>query len=409
MATVTVKSTSGGDYTTIATAFNNVDPGDIINIIDEATYSENNITISDNNITLQHTASELGRPKIDSSASDHAFIARGKTGLTFKGLEIIGNDNNNGNTTVFDINIASNELDGLEINDCFIYAFSGMFDSDAQGGSSTPIKFKQSSLMFCAGTRESLMFAQNSHVEVENCFLSRSHGGGAYSILRARSGSPNATASFSTFVLNYPDAAGTSGHFAIETWGKVINCVVSGNASATGLKCIDAIDHTFNVVNTTGTPFLDGASSADSAAASETTDAVTFVDGSSTGRTESVVQNFALVAGSVGIDQGTSFNSIAVDINNTARPQNGSFDMGAFELFVSSDPFTDADGNETFTLKYGSNSFELRTTANRLITRRFATTSANRQAPYSTTIRGPANIRGRKTAYKVEAGNEGNG
>ena len=72
---------------------------------------------------------------------------------------------------------------------------------------------------------------------------------------------------------------------------------------------IDAASHTFNVVNVDGVAFRNGSGTSASADSTETEAAVTFVDGSSRGNTEAVINNFALDTGSVGVDQGTSFNS----------------------------------------------------------------------------------------------------
>ena len=93
MATVTVRQAGGADYTSIKSAVEDVArlDGDIINILDEATYTENNIQISNTNLTIQHTASELGRPKIDADGTFRIFdFTTTAKRCTFIGLEKIG-------------------------------------------------------------------------------------------------------------------------------------------------------------------------------------------------------------------------------------------------------------------------------------------------------------------------------
>ena len=123
--------------------------------------------------------------------------------------------------------------------------------------------------------------------------------------------------------------------------------------------------------------------------------AFTFVNPTSRGVTEEVVANFALAEGSVGIDQGTDFNNVTIDIRGVARPQNGSFDIGAFEFAVGgggddSINFTTSDGTETYNLKFSSDTFVIRGTNNKLTTRRFNSDKDNRQAPFSITVPGPS-------------------
>ena len=136
----------------------------------------------------------------------------------------------------------------------------------------------------------------------------------------------------------------------------------------------------------------------ESAGTGDLVTAPTFVDGTSKGNTFSVVQNYTLVEGSRGIDEGVTFNSIDVDIVGTFRPQGAGFDMGAFETIP---PYWQDDDNpETFSQKFGSNAFEIRATANKLKTQRFPRASENRQAPYFITIPGVPTLRGKVTGGK---------
>ena len=391
-----------------------VTAGDIIEIIDEATYDDETfpLQIPVNNLTLTHTASELGIPVIDASGESAtnpiklqvSSGATTRTGFTLNGIEVKGSgDVNQQLLTIYPA--GTDNANGLTVTECFIYQVSAIANGDLHCQAGQNIRIKQSSFMFTNKNQDAIRFGADGSAgtggggqfEIENCFLSRSATGvGGESlnpILTAKNSSKNATASFCTFKF---EEVGTNIE-VIKTFPKVINCVVSG--SGANLKGIDAADHTFNVVNVQGTAFLNGQGSADSAHASEKTDAVTFVDGTSTGHTQAVVQNFALAAGSVGIDQGTSFNSIDVDINDTVRPQGAGFDMGAFELIVP--PWNDFDDNQTYQRKWGTG-LEIHGTANKLTTRRFPNGTTGRQAPYFVTIPGPANLRERTTAYKNE-------
>ena len=375
---------------------------DVVEIIDQGTYTiDANTTLifSASNVTLVHTASELGRPVIDASAysnSKELFEAKSKTSIKLKGLEIKGAGNNDNH--LFDINSVDGA--GLEIEDCFIYQFVSLADGTFNGGSSTPVKLIQSSFMFTGGTVDAIKFNNNSHAQIENCFFSRSYGNTAYSILKSFGGpNLNTTASFCTF--RYRGAVRNQTN-AIEGFGKAINCVVVGDSGDedNNLQGIDAASHTFNIVNVGGVAFQNGGGTSASLGTGESEAAVTFVNGSAIGNTETVIGSYALAEGSRGIDEGVAFNSIAVDINGTVRPQGAGFDMGAFEALA---PYwQESDNDETHDLKFGPNGFEIRGTRNKLKTQRFPRASANRQAPYFITIPGPANIRLREKPYKSE-------
>ena len=250
--------------------------------------------------------------------------------------------------------------------------------------------------MFINASADAIKFAGSGQFLIENCFLSRSGASSEFPILRSLNSTLNATASFSTFIFNNV----ASNPKTILTFPKVINCIVSG--SGTNLDGIDAADHTFNLVNVDGVAFRNGSGTSASLGTGETENPVVFVDGTSAGNTFSVVQNFALTAGSPGVDQGTSFNSVNVDILGTTRPQNGSFDIGAFEL---NPPYwTDDDGSERFSRKFGPG-LEIRGTANMLDTRRFKRSKENRQSPFFVTISGPPTIKGQTPdgkPYKAE-------
>lgn len=369
---------------------------DFIEFLDEETYDESvhggSLQYQAGQITIRHTASALGRPVIDFSGlgSTDAFDARGRSGLRFEGLEIKGSQNTSQQMLRF------NTFDGagLEIQDCFIYGFAELHTGNLNGASATPVKLIQSSFMFVDGANDAVKVNTDAYIEVENCFFSRSFGSTSVSILKTFRGT-NATASFSTFIYN---GNVNNGAKCLEAFGKVRNCVVSG-AAGTNLVGIDALDHDYNLVNVGGTAFQNGTGGTDSPSANDIISRFDFIDDTSIGNTFSVVENYALAEGSRGIDEGTSFNSITVDIIGTTRPQGSAFDMGAFERL--SPYWQDADNGETYSTKFGG-SFEIHSTANKLATRTFPNLSSNRQAPYYVSIAGPATIRQRSGSYKAE-------
>mgnify|MGYP003138461389 CR=1 FL=1 len=381
---------------------------DIVEIIDEGTYAESQIVVAADGITLTHTGS--GRPIIDASGLGSTEIislapnsSTNRRDFVLNGIEIKGSGNSS--QELFKHNNNSTNANGLTVTDCFVYQVHALSNQFIQAGSGENINIKQSSFMFTNSNIDAIKFAGSGQFLIENCFLSRSSTGvGGESIgpiLRSLNSGLNATASFSTFMFN----SVTKNINIIKSFPKVINCVVSSTIGS-NVSGIDAADHTFNVVNCGGGDFgfafKNGSDASASAGTGETEATVTFIDGTSVGNTEAVVGNFALAEGSVGIDQGVTFNSVNVDIIGTTRPQGSAFDMGAFERPI---PYwQDADNGEDFSRKFGG-SFTIHSTANTLFTRAFPNEEANRQAPYYVTIPGPANLRGRTPGgkpYKAE-------
>lgn len=361
-------------------------PGDIVEIIDEGTYTENwtdypQLRFPANDITLTHTASALGRPTID-AGSTYALDLLYRTGITLNGLHIT-------NTT----NAALYKVAGtdLTISDCFFSDVTELSHLIFAGDVGRPALIKQSSFLFKANGGISHV-RTNGYVEIENCFFSASY---EPRILEAFS--TQTTASFSTFIVR------GNGNAPAVKFGKVINCIVSASSAATQVDGIASDDHDYNLVSVQSTerPWLTFSEALGSAGGADIEGEPTFVDGTSVGNSYSVVANYALASDSLGIDRGTAFNNIFVDITGTLRPQGSQYDMGAFE-FISQDPtWTDGDGTQTYPTKFGS-SFTIHRTANTLATRTFAYGTENRQAPYYVSIAGPATIRQRSGSYKAE-------
>lgn len=380
---------------TITAARNVASDNDTIEIIDEQTYTESNIGLRQG-MTLTHTASALGRPVVDGAGSTRLFSVGANQNITLNGIECKdagGLFYTGGN----------NRLVGLTIQDCFIHDIGDFSSHTLSGTFDKPITINQSSFFFRSdgSSAQGSIRVGSGVVEIKNCFFSSSDAFPSTPILEGfNGGADHLTASFSTFI--YRNAGGNLSNAIIRNWGKVINCVVTSSDSSV-VKGIQALEHSYNLVDVPGDSFVVfNSTSAESAGTGDIEAAPTFVDGATEGDSYSIVANFALAEGSRGIDEGITFDSIAVDITGTIRPQNGSFDIGAFE-FVSQDPeWTDGDGTQTYQRKFGSNSFEIHRTANTLATRTFAFGTENRQAPLSVTVSGPATIRRRTTPYKTE-------
>ncbi len=364
--------------------------GDIVEIIDEATYNESTSTslmrLEANNITITHTGSfSLGRPKIDAGGANEAINLNSKTDITLNGLHIT--DIQSGGQVLL-----NNGGAGLTITDCFFENVPGLGSDHLVGTVSKPVRIKQSAFMFFGSGGSQINLTSNGVTEIENCFFSSSNVGG--SIMRSYVAS--ATASFCTFIHQDYSPGVT---LPVVRWGKVVNCIVTASAptNATSIKGIAANEHSNNLVHVGGAAFRNFADNSNASAGSgDITVAPTFVDGTSKGNTFSVVQNYALAEGSRGIDEGVTFNSIDVDIIGTSRPQGAGFDMGAFETIQA---YWSAEGQQTET-KFGQNGFEIRATKNRLATRSFPDQKDNRQAPYYVTIAGPPTLRGQTPGGK---------
>ena len=73
---------------TIAKAIASASQDDTVEILDEGMYSEHNLLVNHDGLTCPHTASELGRPRINAGGNSHAFNFSDVTGTVFRGLEI---------------------------------------------------------------------------------------------------------------------------------------------------------------------------------------------------------------------------------------------------------------------------------------------------------------------------------
>ena len=109
-------------------------------------------------------------------------------------------------------------------------------------------------------------------------------------------------------------------------------------------------------------------------------------------------EGLKLTAGSPCRNTGKTIAALTVDFDGNPRPEEGAYDMGAFEFaYWMSD-----DGQEETGTKFGPNNFEIRDQKNRLATQKFPRASLNRQAPFFMTLPGPPTLRRRKEPYKNE-------
>ena len=169
-------------------------------------------------------------------------------GFTLNSLEIKGN----GSHALLETPSGNNNANGLTITDCFMYDLPKLqvFALNIESGQTARIL--TSSFMFTPNNSDAIELGTVAgSFLIENCFLSRSSAGGGseaiQTILRAGDRTCQATASFCTFIFNDVERQVN----VIENFPKVINCVVSSTLG-TAVSGIDAVDHTFNLVNCGG-------------------------------------------------------------------------------------------------------------------------------------------------------------
>ena len=368
--------------------------GDTVEIIDEETYPENAIRIETPNLTITHTASHLGRPKID--AQYQTWVWRQNTsGTTFQGIEMY-------NASVA-IDRASNSPTGagtwFHLTGCFIHDVSYLTSQNIVGDSGNKTSINECVLYFFDANVNHIN--AESNLTLSNSLITASLSNEAL-VCDFGDSSNTVTASFCTFI-NTP--GGSSSEPIIQV-GKAINCIVSGSGHG-----IASDDHTYNAVITDSRPFNDhdGTSSTAEGTGDINSDPL-FVDGTVTGSSPSIAANFKLQSTSPCIDAGTLYDNITTDISGTGRAQQywssystptepkfagdftinlynnidvqyrrplpGTNDMGAYEYV---DPTATADIYE-------------------------GTHPAVDQVPFSLGSKGPGSLRGKPGAYGVSKG-----
>lgn len=388
--------------------------GDVVEIIDEGSYDEYNLIMHAENITVRHTASSLGRPKIYTTATGRfAFDAQDdiaatwRNGLSLIGLEIYGYQEN---MSFYGGVVETNNItrmEDLHISGCYIYKTSFLTLQPLGGSPAEPNHIDQSIIYFDeVHTSEPIVINATGHLEISNCLITSSGGSGGNKSIIDGNSSPHVTASFSTFIHRGLSGYGPQDKPVIENISKVINCIVSASLSTDGSSGgmtdgIQATEHTYNIVRTSGDNWIDvgtGASASQGTGELANTDAL-FIDESVIGDGVSVAANYDIQSSSPARDAGITFDSIAVDITGTVRPQNSAFDIGAFEYIVAPTPDPPFDP----TTPVAGFIYEADLTSRKILKvsgdYAYKYGQDNKQAPFSLTIPGVPTLRNRKTAY----------
>jgi hypothetical protein len=359
---------------------------DVVEIIDESRYNEGYLAQSADRITIQHTASELGRPTIyGTGAAGSGPVSA--FNVAYQQCIYIGLEIAEYTTSVF--NDGGSGYDKFIMSGCFVHDVPKLGNSIiASGDSSSPVAIKQCVMFFQPGTSTPIL--NNGYMEISNCLITSSNTSGDWPLIYDYG--VNGTASFSTIINR-----GTTSKSTIR-FPKVINCILTTE----GGNGIASDDQTYNIVRTSGHAFRDFADSSNAATASgelvATMEEIAFVDKDSVGSTISISANYNLQGTSVALDAGVAYDSIAVDITGTIRPQGGSFDIGAFE-YISSDPeWTEPIAQPR---DNRNSDFTLNTYRNLASNHKFKYTSDPGQAPFSVGIKGPSTLRGRSKPYKT--------
>ena len=364
--------------------------GDIVEIIDEGSYNEGDLQIQAE-ITVQHTASSLGRPKIYGTGlggndAVRAFDSE-DIGPILKGLEIYGYSGK-----IFQ----STARKGIEIEDCFIHDVPQLINNTLIGVADNPNIIKQSILFFEPAGAQAInngVDDTNGWLQIENCLITSSNTSGDNPIIYDYSN--HGTASFCTIINR-----GATDKSTIVL-SKVINCYVSASDG----YGIASDDRTYNTVcvEYAGADKAfrnkdddsDGAAGAGEQAITDAQSYAGFVAGRDIGDADDISDSFQLTSLSLAIDAGTAYNNIFVDFEDIVRPCRG-YDVGCFEYTTDWSEYT-AEPKSSF-----DNGLAIQSNANLSSNHKFKYCSFNRQAPFSLGVKGPANLRGRTTAYKVE-------
>ena len=361
--------------------------GDIIEIIDEGRYVESAIAIGAYGVTVLNTASSLGRPQLAQGGGQYnAFTVGSYTDFKVYGLEIGGySDSSSG----YVLSIAAAGTQGLHISGCFIHDSTKLANTHMAGTEAKPSKIEQTIMFFEPATKYAISIT--GWCEITNCLLTSSNTSGDWPLVYDYYG--NGTASFSTFINR---GATTESTIRIA---KAINCIVSSSDG----KGIASNDHTYNAVCVSGDHWMNSAGTSGTFGTGDlyglTSAQIGFVDGDSIGQTSAIAEAYKLVAErSLLIGAGTTYDSIAVDITGTIRPQDSTFDIGAFE-FVSSDPTWGEYATQPS--RNRQSNFILNTYTNLASNQRFSYSDNPGQAPFSLGTKGPSTLRGRSKAYKT--------
>jgi len=410
MPTIFISQTAGNDstgngsegspYASIKKGYDESSEGDTLQILDSATYQPGG-TASGERIflttSINITSTSGQTPTIDGTAArNNDFGSKpafhGVTAAAGKVISFTGFTFNSFTGSANPIVDASNKVT-LQFNQCIFQNMStvAIFPNPADASSAAP------NLLNRCEIKDSTHFTVIDSTGADEHFLFKNstfhHGNPSTGISYIDCGNDSRV---NGIMQNCSVLSAINTAVTLIRFGTIENTIArntGSGASATGIKANDSRSNNCTIgFDTEQTGGTDGGSNL-------TNTNPLFVNESST------PPDFKLQSGSPCIGAGKTIAAITVDFDGTSR--SAPYDIGAFQ-FVATSGFTSTDGSESFSRTIASD-FTIRKTANKLATRRFDTTSENRQAPYSVTVSGPPNIRGRTTAYKVEKGHEGNG
>jgi len=372
---------------TIAKAIASASQDDTVEILDQGTYDEGDLTVNYNGLTFTHTASHLGRAKIDATGETNVFHFSDVTGTTIRGLEVYGCSN-------YALHNQSQTQRTFHITGCFFHNINKLTGWAIEGnGVSDPATIFESVIYGDNQGNYSAPILVNGQLYVRNSFITASTDG---YVIKNYAGA-NTTASFSTFINRHASTT-----YPVVQASKIINCIVSGtSANLKGIACDDG-NHSYNLVDVAGTDFRLLADGADGSAGTGdlTASAPLFVDGDAIGPGSSIVGSYYLQASSPAVGAGATYNSIDIDISGTTRPQNSAFDIGCFE-YISADPTWGSYGSQSY--PEFSENFTINAYHNLTSNYKLSYSNNPGQVPFFLGIRGPTSLR-KNRSYVVTEG-----
>jgi hypothetical protein len=304
--------------------------GDTVEILDEETYFEYNITIDIPNLTLTHTASQLGRPKVNALGEDYMWNHQ-TSGTTFNNIEMFGAANSIVKRGSYPDYGAHGQF---HITDCFIHGSKFFYQYLITGNADNKTSFEDSILYFedAGGVQAGIYLGENA--VLKNCLITGAYGATVPIVGDAYADGLDTltnTASFCTLIsrdniTNRP----------IVQIGKIIDCIVSGTGDG-----IASDDHTYNLVSVAGASFRNHADSGDAAAGTgdlETANPLFLYDKPLHDNAPTNAIFFQLQTASPARNYGTPYLVTTADLTGNARPTAGGSagspnnpDMGCFE------------------------------------------------------------------------------
>ena len=422
----------GSPFLTFFKACQSRSNGDTITILDSGTYEpgDDDANPSGNgrillNIGLNIVAATGQTPTISgagarasSAATKTAFNCSNCTSdktITFQGITF--DDFTTSANTIITSNTVGSGGPTQQFTDCIFQNMdTHIIERPSLASSGTPHLLDRCEIKSSGGDQifgpDSHMSsgAKDRHIVIQNSIFHNTTDGSTLNYCDVVSNNKdNTIIRNSTFLMDRGNSNTT-----IVRFGVVENVIIKNiNAGSVndGLTGIDAsLSYSNNCVNgtfgTTNGAIKDNTGSGATDGGGNITTDPLFVNQSS------IPEGLKLQSGSPCVGTGKTIAAVTVDFDGTSR--SAPYDMGAFHFTSGggggggggSVSFTTNDGSEPDPQKYGPIDFELRTTANKLFTRKFADDTLNRQAPFFVSTAGPANIRERKTVYKVEVGSE---